>query len=159
MVDLSPLGSRPVRMLMLAAGAAGFGLYTPAFYIVSSKLSLDGEDSRDVLPFNNGSVRARSRFHGSRGASLEVNSTRVSRSSNTPRINPLRWNPPRAMSTNFIIMSVVIRNVLSRSRPFILRALLSAFRRAASSKISSQHTRLGGSASRSPRRYFIKGDC
>ncbi|XP_017755394.1 PREDICTED: monocarboxylate transporter 10-like [Eufriesea mexicana] len=32
-VDLSPLGSRPVRMLMLAAGAAGFGLYTPAFYI------------------------------------------------------------------------------------------------------------------------------
>lgn len=35
-VDLSPLGSRPVRMLMLAAGAAGFGLYTPAFYIVST---------------------------------------------------------------------------------------------------------------------------
>lgn len=35
LVDLSPLGSRPVRMLMLAAGAAGFGLYTPAFYIVS----------------------------------------------------------------------------------------------------------------------------
>ncbi|KAF7381961.1 hypothetical protein HZH68_015834 [Vespula germanica] len=34
LVDLSPLGSRPVRMLMLAAGAAGFGLYTPAFYIV-----------------------------------------------------------------------------------------------------------------------------
>ncbi|XP_046836614.1 monocarboxylate transporter 10-like isoform X2 [Vespa crabro] len=33
LVDLSPLGSRPVRMLMLAAGAAGFGLYTPAFYI------------------------------------------------------------------------------------------------------------------------------
>nr|XP_031836871.1 monocarboxylate transporter 11-like isoform X2 [Nomia melanderi] len=32
-VDLSPLRSRPVRMLMLAAGAAGFGLYTPAFYI------------------------------------------------------------------------------------------------------------------------------
>ncbi|XP_026668150.1 monocarboxylate transporter 10 isoform X2 [Ceratina calcarata] len=32
-LDLSPLGSRPVRMLMLAAGAAGFGLYTPAFYI------------------------------------------------------------------------------------------------------------------------------
>ncbi|KOC67143.1 Monocarboxylate transporter 1 [Habropoda laboriosa] len=32
-VDLSPLGSRPVQMLMLAAGAAGFGLYTPAFYI------------------------------------------------------------------------------------------------------------------------------
>ncbi|XP_014468611.1 PREDICTED: monocarboxylate transporter 10 [Dinoponera quadriceps] len=31
--DLSPMGSRPVRMLMLAAGAAGFGLYTPAFYI------------------------------------------------------------------------------------------------------------------------------
>lgn len=36
LVDLSPLGSRPVRMLMLAAGAAGFGLYTPAFYIVSA---------------------------------------------------------------------------------------------------------------------------
>lgn len=35
LVDLSPLGCRPVRMLMLAAGAAGFGLYTPAFYIVS----------------------------------------------------------------------------------------------------------------------------
>ncbi|XP_034950849.1 monocarboxylate transporter 4-like [Chelonus insularis] len=34
LVDLSPLGSRPVRMLMLAAGAAAFGLYTPAFYIV-----------------------------------------------------------------------------------------------------------------------------
>ncbi|XP_026830936.1 monocarboxylate transporter 4 isoform X2 [Ooceraea biroi] len=33
LVDLSPLGSRPVRMLMLAAGAASFGLYTPAFYI------------------------------------------------------------------------------------------------------------------------------
>ncbi|XP_046409641.1 monocarboxylate transporter 11-like [Neodiprion virginianus] len=33
LVDLSPLGSRPVRMLMLAAGAAGFGLYSPAFYI------------------------------------------------------------------------------------------------------------------------------
>ncbi|XP_015113818.1 monocarboxylate transporter 10 [Diachasma alloeum] len=33
-VDLSPLGSRPVRMLMLAAGSAAFGLYTPAFYIV-----------------------------------------------------------------------------------------------------------------------------
>ncbi|XP_011868794.1 PREDICTED: monocarboxylate transporter 4-like [Vollenhovia emeryi] len=33
LVDLSPLGSRPVRMLMLAAGAAAFGLYTPAFYI------------------------------------------------------------------------------------------------------------------------------
>ncbi|XP_012278934.1 monocarboxylate transporter 2 [Orussus abietinus] len=32
-LDLSPLGSRPVRMLMLASGAAGFGLYTPAFYI------------------------------------------------------------------------------------------------------------------------------
>lgn len=39
-VDLSPLGSRPVRMLMLAAGAAGFGLYTPAFYIVSTLISL-----------------------------------------------------------------------------------------------------------------------
>jgi len=36
LVDLSPLGSRPVRMLMLAVGAASFGLYTPAFYIVSS---------------------------------------------------------------------------------------------------------------------------
>lgn len=34
-VDLSPLGSRPVRMLMLAAGSSAFGLYTPAFYIVS----------------------------------------------------------------------------------------------------------------------------
>ena len=34
-LDLSPLGCRPVRMLMLASGAAGFGLYTPAFYIVS----------------------------------------------------------------------------------------------------------------------------
>ncbi|KAH0952355.1 hypothetical protein HN011_006916 [Eciton burchellii] len=33
LVDLSPLGSRPVRMLMLAVGAASFGLYTPAFYI------------------------------------------------------------------------------------------------------------------------------
>lgn len=39
-VDLSPLGSRPVRMLMLAAGAAGFGLYTPAFYIVSTLISV-----------------------------------------------------------------------------------------------------------------------
>ncbi|KOX68613.1 Monocarboxylate transporter 14 [Melipona quadrifasciata] len=39
-VDLSPLGSRPVRMLMLAAGAAGFGLYTPAFYIVSTLITL-----------------------------------------------------------------------------------------------------------------------
>ncbi|XP_078045436.1 uncharacterized protein LOC144474467 [Augochlora pura] len=36
-VDLSPLGSRPVRMLMLAAAAAGFGLYTPAFYISTNK--------------------------------------------------------------------------------------------------------------------------
>jgi len=36
LVDLSPLASRPVRMLMLAVGAASFGLYTPAFYIVSS---------------------------------------------------------------------------------------------------------------------------
>lgn len=39
-VDLSPLGSRPVRMLMLAAGAAGFGLYTPAFYIVSTLITI-----------------------------------------------------------------------------------------------------------------------
>lgn len=41
-VDLSPLGSRPVRMLMLAAGAAGFGLYTPAFYIVSTLITVRG---------------------------------------------------------------------------------------------------------------------
>lgn len=34
LIDLSPLGSRPVRMLMLAAATASFGLYTPAFYIV-----------------------------------------------------------------------------------------------------------------------------
>lgn len=37
LVDLSPLGNRPVRMLMLAAGTAGYGLYTPAFYIVSGQ--------------------------------------------------------------------------------------------------------------------------
>ena len=36
LIDLSPLASRPVRMLMLAAGTASFGLYTPAFYIVST---------------------------------------------------------------------------------------------------------------------------
>ncbi|XP_051162314.1 monocarboxylate transporter 10 [Leptopilina boulardi] len=33
LVDLRPLSCRPVRMLMLAAGSAAFGLYTPAFYI------------------------------------------------------------------------------------------------------------------------------
>lgn len=38
LVDLSPLGSRPVQMLMLASGVASFGLYTPVFYIVSIKI-------------------------------------------------------------------------------------------------------------------------
>ncbi|XP_033229106.1 monocarboxylate transporter 10-like [Belonocnema kinseyi] len=33
LVDLRPLSCRPVRMLMLAAGSAAFGLYTPVFYI------------------------------------------------------------------------------------------------------------------------------
>lgn len=42
LVDLSPLGSRPVRMLMLAAGFASFGLYTPAFYIVSALSDWEG---------------------------------------------------------------------------------------------------------------------
>ncbi|XP_011502583.1 PREDICTED: monocarboxylate transporter 10-like [Ceratosolen solmsi marchali] len=34
-IDFSPVNCRPVRMLMFAAGTASFGLYTPAFYIVS----------------------------------------------------------------------------------------------------------------------------
>ncbi|XP_070156110.1 monocarboxylate transporter 4 [Polyergus mexicanus] len=49
LVDLSPLGSRPVRMLMLAAGAAGFGLYTPAFYIALQGLEDGLEASALVL--------------------------------------------------------------------------------------------------------------
>lgn len=40
LVDLRPLSCRPVRMLMLAAGSAAFGLYTPAFYIVSTYFSI-----------------------------------------------------------------------------------------------------------------------
>ncbi|XP_066597732.1 monocarboxylate transporter 4-like [Prorops nasuta] len=49
LVDLSPLGSRPVRMLMLAAGASGFGLYTPAFYIASQGSQAGLEASALVL--------------------------------------------------------------------------------------------------------------
>lgn len=61
LVDLSPLGSRPVRMLMLAAGAASFGLYTPAFYIVSA---LTDWKTRTVSSIMASLEHPRSREHG-----------------------------------------------------------------------------------------------
>lgn len=35
LIDLSPLRSRPAKVLLLAAGLAAFGLYTPVFFLVS----------------------------------------------------------------------------------------------------------------------------
>lgn len=35
-IDLSPLHSRSAKVLLLAAGLAAFGLYTPVFFLVSN---------------------------------------------------------------------------------------------------------------------------
>ncbi|XP_058799155.1 monocarboxylate transporter 10 isoform X2 [Phymastichus coffea] len=49
LLDFSPLASRPVRMLMLAAGTASFGLYTPAFYIALQEYQEESDTSASVL--------------------------------------------------------------------------------------------------------------
>lgn len=35
LIDFSPLRSRPAKVLLLSAGLAAFGLYTPVFFLVS----------------------------------------------------------------------------------------------------------------------------
>lgn len=39
-IDLSPLQSRSAKVLLLAAGLAAFGLYTPVFFLVSDCTNL-----------------------------------------------------------------------------------------------------------------------
>ncbi|XP_023245123.1 uncharacterized protein LOC106636883 [Copidosoma floridanum] len=48
-IDFSPLASQPVRILMLAAAAASFGLYTPAFFIALQEYEAENDPSTAVL--------------------------------------------------------------------------------------------------------------
>lgn len=49
LVDLSPLQSRPAKVLLLAAGLAAFGLYTPVFFLALQGFQEGLEESALVL--------------------------------------------------------------------------------------------------------------
>ncbi|XP_073961544.1 monocarboxylate transporter 4-like [Choristoneura fumiferana] len=48
-IDLSPLNSRPAKVLLLAAGVAAFGLYTPVFFLALQGFQEGLEESALVL--------------------------------------------------------------------------------------------------------------